>query len=647
MLREVDLVLAHIALDQKFITAAQFGKLLREASEREKRGEAFDIAAELVERGLVAGAQLATLERLRSESDDRHLVKGYEILGILGHGAMGCVYLARQLSMDRQVALKVLPHELARDKHYLERFVREARSTARLNHVNIVQGFDVGYARGLNYFAMEYVKGRTLRELLDDRRMLPEAEVVEIAVQVGRALQHAWELGIVHRDIKPDNVMITESGVVKVTDLGLAKPQDGDGDLTSTGIIVGTPNYMSPEQGRGLKAIDTRSDLYSLGVMLFQLLTGELPFRSPSPTVVITRHITEVVPSPQSRNAQLSDGICEIVKVLCAKSPDDRYSQPEEMVADLEALKLGLPSRRGPRKADLPQFKFRPCYVPTEDEVYFIQIALHNKVVTIDQVRRCLELQETLSEVGSVQSLPDIMADQGVISRRHLEKILEAQRLQPRKAPDSFFGRIATKLGLVSRAQVKEALARQKELRGQGRHRRIGDILEAIGYLELKDKVRVLTEQARIRQALENRRFGNIAIRLKFVTRWQLEEALRIQERQISDNKPVERLGTILVDEGLLTEQARRVILRSQRRHEMTGESIVDLVAQVVEEGMPADLGRPSLEADLGGLFDNVQIKGMGVEICPFCGNRLRAGAIACSKCGRAIELAGDDPTWG
>ncbi len=152
MPNELELVLAHVALEQKFVTAPQFGKLLREVADMERSGTSVDLAQLLVQRGLLTGDQLERLAETCREKGETHLVKGYEIQGILGHGAMGCVYLARQTSMDRMVALKVLPHELARDKHFLERFVREARSTARLNHVNIVQGYDVGYERGLNYF---------------------------------------------------------------------------------------------------------------------------------------------------------------------------------------------------------------------------------------------------------------------------------------------------------------------------------------------------------------------------------------------------------------------------------------------------------------------------------------------------------------
>ncbi len=272
-------------------------------------------------------------------------IGGYEVMVKLGQGAMGRVYKARQVDTGRIVALKVLPRRLSKNVRFLERFMREAEAMAKLDHKNIVQALDVGQADDYHYFAMEFVDGPSVKDLMARHGPIEEEQALRICVQVARALQHANEFGIIHRDIKPSNIMITRDGTVKLCDLGLAKEtgSEEDNQLTLQGTAVGTAYYISPEQARGLPNLDIRSDIYSLGATLYHMLVDEVPFEGASPAVVMTKHVTEVLPSPKDHNLALSDHVCHIVEKMMAKDPDMRYQLPSEVIEDMELALDGRP----------------------------------------------------------------------------------------------------------------------------------------------------------------------------------------------------------------------------------------------------------------------------------------------------------------
>ena len=269
----------------------------------------------------------------------------FQILEKLGVGAMGVVYKARQLSMDRLVALKVLPRRLAKDRSFIERFLREARSAARLNHPNIVQGIDVGEAEGLYYFAMELVVGESLKDRLTRVGRLSQVEALQIARQVALGLEHANAHHITHRDIKPDNILLTPDGVAKLADLGLAKRKT-DVAVTQHGGPIGTPLYMSPEQARGQDDVDIRSDLYSLGATLYHAVVGSPPFTGPSSMAIITKHLFEKPPSPRAAVPELTEGFASVVLKMLAKQPRQRYQSPAELLEDITRLLNGRPPIR-------------------------------------------------------------------------------------------------------------------------------------------------------------------------------------------------------------------------------------------------------------------------------------------------------------
>jgi beta-lactam-binding protein with PASTA domain len=263
----------------------------------------------------------------------------YRIVRKLGAGGMATVYLAEDQDLGRGVAIKILNERHANDDQFVERFRREAKNAAGLSHPNIVSVFDRGEAEGTYYIAMEHLKGRNLKELLGARGPAPVHISVDIVRQVLAALAHAHENGIVHRDIKPHNVMVDDNRRVKVTDFGIARA--GASQMTEAGSIVGTAQYLSPEQARGAQ-VDQRSDLYSVGVVLYELLTGKVPFTGDSPVEIAMKHLSDTPPPPSELNPEVPEELDKIVMRALAKDPARRYQSADEMSADLERVARGL-----------------------------------------------------------------------------------------------------------------------------------------------------------------------------------------------------------------------------------------------------------------------------------------------------------------
>jgi serine/threonine-protein kinase len=266
-------------------------------------------------------------------------LKDFYVLRRLGRGAMAEVYLAQQLSLGRQVALKVLNADLARDPNYVRRFHHEARAAAALVHAGIVQIYEVGQDDSVHFIAQEYVAGRNLGEVIRSHGSLAPPLVVDILRQVAGALTKASIQGIVHRDIKPENIMLAGSGEVKVADFGLARVQgDGGANLTQVGVTMGTPLYMSPEQIEG-REIDSRSDIYSLGVTAYHMLSGAPPFGGDSPLAVAVQHLQQ--PAPAVSVVGLSEAgerLTQIVQRMMAKKPENRFRDPAALLDELNAL---------------------------------------------------------------------------------------------------------------------------------------------------------------------------------------------------------------------------------------------------------------------------------------------------------------------
>lgn len=258
----------------------------------------------------------------------------YEIIKTIGEGGMANVYLANDTILDRKVAIKVLRGDLSNDEKFIRRFKREALSVSNLSHPNIVEVYDVGEEDGNYYIVMEYIEGKTLKQLLQKRGALTLNEVIDIMTQLTDGLAHAHEAYIIHRDIKPQNIMIEDNGLVKITDFGIAMALNST-QLTQTNSVMGSVHYLPPEQANG-KGSTVKSDIYSLGILMYELLTGSVPFKGDTAVEIALKHMKEKVPSIRKQNPTIPQSVENIVLKATAKNPKNRYDNVRDMYKDLQ-----------------------------------------------------------------------------------------------------------------------------------------------------------------------------------------------------------------------------------------------------------------------------------------------------------------------
>ena len=349
-----DTIFGRMAIEQGLCTTEELQYSFEELKSR-RNVSPTTLAELMVELGYVTTSQTERLKKSIKESKAvAHQIPGYKIMGKLGAGAMAIVYKGKQLSLDRTVAIKVLPKRFSENTEYVERFYKEGQAAAKLNHPNIVQAFDVGEAGGYHYFVMEYVKGRTLYEDMARGKIFAEDEALDIITQVAQALAHAHARGLIHRDVKPKNIMMNSAGTVKLADMGLARETtDIEMARTEAGKAYGTPYYIAPEQIRGKLDIDGRADIYGLGATLYHMVTGRVPFMADDPTDVMRKHLKEKLIPPDHINTSLSAGISEVIEIMMAKRKEDRYSNVEELLSDLEAIRNGQPPLRAHKRFDV------------------------------------------------------------------------------------------------------------------------------------------------------------------------------------------------------------------------------------------------------------------------------------------------------
>ncbi|HUU69308.1 MAG TPA: protein kinase [Planctomycetota bacterium] len=339
---QFDSSFADLALEKGLASREQIDECTEIVEKAKQIGAASTLPDTMVAKGYLAANQrdalLATIKRGDSKVTS---IGGYELVEKLGRGGMGVVYKARQTAMDRIVALKLLKPSLSRNDVFVERFFREARTAAKLNHPHIVLAIDCGFAEGYHFFVMEYVDGPTVAERLKQIGKFSEQEALKIAHDVAKALAHAEQHGIVHRDIKPENIMLTSDGTAKLADLGLARSYTTDSSVTVEGNTLGTPYFMSPEQARGDTNLDTRSDIYSLGATLFHMVTGRVPFDGETPAVVVSKRLTEPVPSPQQFRPDLSPATNRLIRRMMTKEPERRFQTSQGLLEGIEAAMRG------------------------------------------------------------------------------------------------------------------------------------------------------------------------------------------------------------------------------------------------------------------------------------------------------------------
>lgn len=348
-----DFSFARLAVDRGALSQPQIDECLENQKVLHGLGMHKGLHDVAVDKKLLSRDEAEAILAALSEDHPALSAAGYRLKRTIGSGSMGDVYLATQLCMDRDVALKILPTRLAGDREFQRRFMNEAKAMARLSHPNIVAGIEVGEADGRCFFTMEYVRGQSLSELIRKERKLPEARSLEMIRQVALAIEHAAEHEFVHRDIKPANILIEdETGAVKVTDFGIVKCLGAKGeDRTQVGQLLGSPHFMSPEQASGRDDIDVRADLYGTGATLFNMVTGKKPFDSGGFAAVVLRRLKEDFPDPAEHTRYVSDRMRELILRLTHRERDDRYQTPREFIEDIDRAMQGqMPQHAKPAR---------------------------------------------------------------------------------------------------------------------------------------------------------------------------------------------------------------------------------------------------------------------------------------------------------
>jgi serine/threonine-protein kinase len=275
----------------------------------------------------------------------------YKVLSRLGAGGMADVFLAEDLQLGRKVAVKLLHRRFAEDPDFVERFRREAQAAAGLQHPNVVSVYDRGAYDGTYYIAMEYLPGRSLKQLIRQDAPLDPIQAIDLATQILRAARFAHRRGVIHRDLKPHNVIVDDGGHAKVTDFGIARA--GASDMTETGSIMGTSQYLSPEQAQGL-SVGATSDLYSVGIVLYEMLTGRVPFDAESAVTIALKHVAEAPPPPSHYNPSIPPELEQVILWTLNKNPQDRPTDADQLITVLEQVKDAIASReRGQQTASM------------------------------------------------------------------------------------------------------------------------------------------------------------------------------------------------------------------------------------------------------------------------------------------------------
>jgi len=386
------------------------------------------------------------------------VLAGFELLARVGRGGMGTVYRARQISVDRIVAVKILRPGLARNKSFIKRFKEEAKAAAQLNHPNIVQAIDAGEAEGYYYFAMEFVHGETLHRRMLREGVLEERHALAMALDVTNALIHAFTHGIVHRDIKPGNIMISRQNETKLCDLGLARLLVEEDPDTGQTAAIGTPYYISPEQARGLADVDCRTDIYSLGTTLFRALAGRPAFDAPTAAEILRKHVRAPVPWPKDYNPELSENVCSLIVKMMAKRPEERYQTPNELAEDIRRVLAGE----------------EPTAMSLQLAIPPARLSEKERSTEATYLTRQQKKKQAVKRLAVVRNLLDDVAREQSIAPHAVVNLLRGN-LDETKA-ETFL-----KYGIIFLTQKKFALARQEFRKAQ----ELGaDVSEYMGKLD-------------------------------------------------------------------------------------------------------------------------------------------------------------------
>lgn len=343
MVTKRDITMGKLAVKNGFMTPQQMKNVLDLLEKGDGRFKGFAAAA--VKRGFLEERQASAVtlawDRLARDSEKHSMaVSGYDIISKIGEGGLGVVYKALQRSMNRIVALKILHKKWFDDEEFRKRFLLEARLMGKLSHPNLINVYDVGKQDWKYYFSMEYIEGVSVEDLLDRHGPMGSSRAIDVVLQVAKALNYLKEQGLVHCDIKPGNILLAKDDIAKLGDFGFVRiGRELDRQIEDQDSVLGTPEYISPEQALGQKSIDWRSDVYSLGVTLFHMVTGRPPYEGPS-GAIMQKHVKGEFPDPRIYNRNLSRELCGVLKKMMARQPVDRYQSIEGLIEDLAVARL-------------------------------------------------------------------------------------------------------------------------------------------------------------------------------------------------------------------------------------------------------------------------------------------------------------------
>ena len=339
MSHEIDMQYARLAVQHGFMNDEQMKRCLNALNSNPNlTWEEWVLREGVLDKRCVHAVKVAHKRLMKDREKQRMSVSGYEIISRVGEGGLGVVYKARQLSMNRIVALKILHRRWVDDEEFRKRFLLEARLLGKLNHPNLITVYDVGRENWKYYFSMEFVDGRTAEEIVDANGPMETGYAVSVTIQVAKVINYLWGNNVVHCDIKPGNILISKDDIAKLGDFGFARIGlelgKGQGET-----VLCTPEYVSPEQAMGQKDLDFRSDIYSLGVSLFHMVTGRPPYEGSS-RMILAKHVRGEVPDPRELNKDVSRNLAAVIKKMMAKRREDRYQSVEELIEDLVIARM-------------------------------------------------------------------------------------------------------------------------------------------------------------------------------------------------------------------------------------------------------------------------------------------------------------------
>jgi len=528
---------------------------------------------------------------------------GCAIVRLLGQGGMGSVYIGRQLSLDRIVAVKVLSPALSSNEEFLGRFRREARSLANLKHPNIVAVHDFGEEGAIHAVVMEHVDGESVADMLARTPILPLPQVLDIVRQVAEGLACAHRQGIIHCDLKPENILVTADGVAKVIDFGLAKSLRGDAlRITQEGAILGTPHYMSPEQCEGIP-LDARTDIYSLGASFYRMVAGVDVFDADNAFAIMLKHKDEPPADPRRFNPDLPAAVARVLLRMLAKRPEDRYQHAGEIAAALSEDALAAPERE--------------AEVSPRHEVDFLRDALEAELIAPDQARACV------AELGD-EPVADLLIRRKLLTPEQAEQVRARGAAREQARRDQQFVRFAIDAGLVASEQVARCLRIQQASRERGHLVKLSRILVDEGVLDQRDVVRVLLRQLKDAQRREDADFLLLVSDRGLLSEAEVSRA-KAQQRRAEASGHHKLLRQVVVELGLLSDM-----------------QVAELVAAKLRAALAAVASEDeSKDRDGGGvLFDEEALRVEETEPCAACGKPVEVGARACPACGRRVADA-------